>query len=255
MSGRWVGLLGALALVVSPVLAGCGGSTEKPAVAKRTPQAITQCQDQWHDVADSVLGLDQDTDPSSLASRWTTVIATVDYYENQDSAADCQATIETQVNAISALRQFSDRLRPYDMTYQLEQVSATVDLYLHDPLPAATKGANGKLVKPPSHHAVEVALATLTDGAAAANAELQPAWEHLASVSIDDDTAVAAALDDLDALAQAGTHWTACQQALQVIVAAQRAQEGLLGTPEDQASSSAGPSGSPSGSPSGTPTS
>ena len=254
MSGRWVAVAGALALVVAPLVAGCdgGSSTPKKQSNRSGPTSVRECRDQWHDVAESVLGLDQDPDPSSLASRWTTVIATVDYYENTATAKDCQATVESQVRAITALRQFSDRLRPYDMSYQLEQVAATVDLYLHDPLPPAVRGAHHKLVKPPTHEQVQAAMTTLTTEAAAANAELQPAWEHLASVSIDDDAAVAAALDDLDSLARAGTHWTACQQALQVIVAAQRAQEGLLGSPEDQPSSS--PTSSPTGSPTGTPT-
>ncbi|RNL79812.1 hypothetical protein [Nocardioides marmorisolisilvae] len=252
MSGRWVAVAGALALVVVPITAGCDDAPKK-SKATSISASVQECRDQWHDVAESVLGLDQDTDPSALASRWTTVLATVDYYENTTTAEDCQARVENQVNAITALRQFSDRLRPYDMEYQREQVAATVDLYLHDPVPAPVKGANGKTVKAPTHEQVEAAVATLTAHAAEANAELQPAWEHLASVSIDDDAAVTAALEDLDALAQAGKAWPACQQALQVIVAAQRAQEGLLGTPEDQPSGS--PTGSPTGTPTGTPTS
>ena len=244
MSGRWVALTGALVLVAAPLLAGCGETAKKPAgqsAATSVPQSVKKCQDQWHDVGESVLGLDQDTDPSSLASRWTTVIATVDYYETSTAQVNCQATIETQVEAIRALRQFSDHLRPYDMSYQLEQVSASVDLYLHDPVPAPTHGPNGGLIKAPTHAAVSMAFAILTREAEDANAELQPGWEHLASVSLDDHAAVTAALGDLDSLAQAGTHWTRCQQALQVIVAATRAQEGLLGTPEGSASSTPTP--------------
>ena len=246
MSGRWVTVAGALALVLL-VASGCNDATDKPS-HRSTPAAVKKCQDQWHDVAESVIGLDQDTNPSSLASRWTSVIATVDYYETSTSTADCQGLIENQQNAISALRNFTDRLRPYDMTYQLAQVAAAVDLYLHDPVPPPVKHG-GKSIKAPTHHAVEQAMATLTAEAADANAELQPGWEHLASLTLDDDAAVTAALDDLDALAQAGTHWTACQQALQVIVAATRAQEGLLGTPEDSASSK--PTATPTASPTG----
>jgi hypothetical protein len=96
--------------------------------------------------------------------------------------------------------------------------------------------ANGKKIKAPTQAAVETALQSLSDEWVDVNAELQPGWAQLASVSLDDDTAVASALDDLDSLAQAGEHWSHCQQALQVIVAATRAQEGLLGTPEDQGS-------------------
>lgn len=242
MSGRWVALAGVAALLVVPALSGCGGADQGPAKKEPTISArLAQCQEQWHDVADSVLGLDEDTDPSALAGRWTTVIATVDYYENSTDSQDCQERIEAQVKAITALRQFSERLRPYDMTFQLRRVSAAVDLYLHDPVPKPVKGPSGKPVKPPTHHQVSEALGVLQDQAAAANAELQPAWSHLVSISLDDDAVVSDALDDLDALAQAGTHWRACQQALQVIIAATRAQEGLLGTPEDQPSRSATP--------------
>jgi hypothetical protein len=247
MSGRWVGLVGALTLALAPFAAGCGGAQTKPttSASSSSSSGLQECRDQWHDVAESVVGLDQDTDPSSLASRWTSVIATVDYYENSTSAKDCQVRVEAQVRAISALRRFSDRLRPYDMTYQRTQVAATVDLYLHDPVPAPARGTNGKRVKAPTHAQVQAAMDTLTGEADAANEELQPAWEHLASVSIDDDAAVRAALADLDALAQAGTHWTACQRALQVITAAQRAQEGLLGQPETSSSPGASPTGAP----------
>jgi hypothetical protein len=232
MSGRWVAVAAAVALVLTPALAGCD-DTPAPAV-KPLSQAVKQCQSQWHDVAESVLGLDADTDPSALATRWTSVIATVDYYETSTSANNCQQNIETQVRAITALRQFSGRLRPYDMTFQLARVSAAVDLYLHDPVPTAARGANGKLVKAPTHAAVAAALATLTDESAEANVELQPGWGQLGTVSLDDEDAVAAAIGDLDSLAQEGAHWSRCQQALQVIVTATRAQEGLLGTPEDQ---------------------
>ena len=247
MSGRWVAVAGALALAVLPVLAGCDDAEQS--AGKPVPQAVKQCRAQWHEVAESVIGLDEDTDPSALASRWTTVIATVDYYETSSSEKDCQARIDSQVEAIAALRQFSERLRPYDMSYQRDRVSAAVDLYLHDPVPADVRAANGKKVKAPSHQAVQDALETLTNEAAAADAELQPGWAQLASVSLDDEAAISAALRDLDLLAQSGTHWRACQQALQVIVAATRAQEGLLGTPEDR------PSASPTRTPSPTPTS
>jgi len=242
MSGRWVSVTGAVAIALLPALAACGGNgpgsdgTAHPPASSTVPQSVKDCQDQWHDVAESVLGLDQDTNPSSLASRWTTVIATVDYYRTSTEVKDCQATIEAQQQAITALRQFSERLRPYDMTYQLDRVRAAVDLYLHDPVPSPAKGTNGHRVKAPTHAQVAAALATLTAEAAAANADLQPGWDHLASITLEDASTVSDALDDLDALAQAGEHWTRCQQALQVIVSAERAQEGLLGSPEDQAS-------------------
>lgn len=239
MSGRALGSVAAGTLALATALAGCGA--DPAPAAKPLTQTVKQCQARWRDVAESVLGLDQDTNPSALASRWTSVSATVDYYATSTSAKNCQAIIETQVRAITALREFSEKLQPYDMAYQVGRVSAAVDLYLHDPVPKSARNADGKRVKAPTHAKVSEAIQTLTDQAADANAELQPGWAQLASVSLDDADAVSSAIDDLDLLAQHGNHWARCQTALQVIVAAIRAQEGLLGTPEDQ------PSATPTG--------
>ena len=226
-----------LTLVLAVAVAGCGqgGGSDPDAKAEG---ALKACQGQWHDVGDSVLGMDQDPNPSSLAERWTSVIATVEYYKTTDSAKDCQANIETQLKAVTALRQFSEKLRPYDMTYQLSQVQAAVDLYLHDPLPDPVRGENEKFVKPPSKAAVTSAMATLTANAAQANTELAPAWGQAASVDLTDVSALTTTMHDLDQLAQDSPHWVSCEQALQVLVAAIRAQEGLSGA----ATPSAGPS-------------
>ncbi|MFL6154875.1 MAG: hypothetical protein ACJ72D_02205 [Marmoricola sp.] len=216
-------------VVLSLLAAGCGAD---PAPVKAsTTQSLKECRSQWHDVAESVIGLDQDTDPSALASRWTSVVATVDYYRTAPSAKGCQANVETQLKAITLLRQFSERLRPYDMAYQLRRVSASIDLYLHDALPAAQRNGAGKLVRPPTKAAVSAAMATLTSKAATANDELQPGWEQLASVELEDSAAVASALQDLDFLAQDSPGWRESEAALQVLVAAVQAQEQTTGVP------------------------
>jgi hypothetical protein len=227
------------ALLLAP--AACASNAAEK--AKPKAQSATQCRSQWHDVADSVLGLDQETNPSSLASRWNSVVATVQYYENSATAKNCQQNIEAQVRAITALRQLNEKLRPYDMSYQVQQVGPSIDLYLHDPLPSPARNQNGKLVRPPGKIAVQSAQQTLTRYAAAADAELQPGWGQLASVDINDSTALAKALSDLDQLAQDSQSWQACEQALQVIVAAIRAQEGLIGAPAEQSTQS--PSATP----------
>ena len=203
----------------------------------KAERALEQCRAQWRDVGDSVLGMDEDADPSALASRWTSVIATVDYYRTVDTAKHCQTAIETQLKAVTALRQFSDKLRPYDMTYQLGQVRAAIDLYLNDPLPAPVRGANGKRVAPPAKAAVRTAMKALEDNASEANTELQPGWAQTSSVDLTDVTALTKTMQDLDFLAQDSPHWRACEQALKVLVAAIRAQEGLSGS----ATPSAGP--------------
>jgi len=216
----------ALATVVAVSLTGCGDSADSGAAAKEE-RALEACRAQWKDVGDSVVGMDQDTNPSALADRWNSVIATVDYYRTTNSAKNCQATIETQLKAVTSLRQFSEKLRPYDMAYQLEQVRAAVDLYLADPLPAPARDENHKLVHPPTKAAVTAAMETLTDNAARANAEVQPAWEQTKSVDLTDVAALTRTMQDLDFLAQDSEHWRSCEEALQVLIAAIRFQEGL----------------------------
>jgi hypothetical protein len=228
-------------LVVALVLAvaGCGGGSKDSAAAKAA-HALKDCRAQWSDVGESVVGMDQDPNPSALADRWNSVIATVDYYKTIDSAKNCQTTIEAQLKAVTSLRQFSDKLHPYDMAYQLSQVRAAIDLYLNDPLPAPARDENHKLVKPPTKKAVTEAMQTLTDNAASANAELEPGWEQTKSVDLTDVTALTTTMQDLDFLAQDSPHWRSCEEALQVLVAAVRFQEGLIGQP-------ASPTASPTG--------
>jgi hypothetical protein len=228
---RWVRSLppALLTIVFTVAVAGCGQDSDSRPDAD-AGRALKACRAQWHEVGDSVLGMDQDANPSSLAERWTSVIATVDYYQTTDSADGCQANVETQLKAVTSLRQFSEKLRPYDMTYQLSQVQAAVDLYLHDPLPDPVRGESGKKVQPPSKAEVTSAMETLTANAAQANTELAPAWGQAASVDLSDVSALTTTMQDLDQLAQDSPHWVSCEQALQGRVAAIRAQEGLSGS-------------------------
>ncbi|HET6168104.1 MAG TPA: hypothetical protein VFE07_14830 [Marmoricola sp.] len=219
-----------LAAVLTVALTGCGDSGDSKAKAK-AERALKDCRAQWSDVGDSVVGMDQDPNPSALAERWNSVIATVDYYKTSKSAKNCQSNVETQLKAVTALRQFSDKLHPYDMAYQLDQVRAAVDLYLNDPLPAPARNENNKLVKPPTKAEVTAAMQSLTANAAAANAELEPGWEQTKSVDLTDVDALTTTMQDLDFLAQDSPHWRTCEQALQVLVAAIRFQEGLVGQP------------------------
>lgn len=217
-------------LVVSAALglAGCGDDEDAAdATGSSGASAAADCHEQWREVGESVLGLDQDGYPSGLASRWTAVIASVDYYENSEPTADCPDLVEKQTTEISSLRQFSDKLRPYDMSYQLDQARAAIDLYLHDPLPEPARDETGKLVRPPSKEAVVRAFRTLTALAAPADADLQPGWSQMSTVPLDDVEALRSAVTDLDALAQASENWRRCEAALQVLVAAIRFQEGL----------------------------
>jgi hypothetical protein len=234
--------ISALAAILTVVLAACGSSAESSADAK-AERALRDCHAQWSDVGETVLGMDQDSNPSALADRWTSVIATVEYYKNSDDATDCQDRIATQVKAIAALRQFSEKLRPYDMTYQLAQVRPSIDLYLNDPLPNPVRGEDGKPVRPPAKSAVSAAMDTLTTDAAPANEELAPGWSQISSVDLDDVTALTKAVQDLDFLAQDSPHWRRCEEALQVLVAAVRAQEGITGAPTSSPTDATTPAG------------
>lgn len=197
----------------------------------RTERDLERCHAQWRDVGESLIGMDQDPNPSALADRWNNVIATVSYYEHVDSAKDCQSRVETQVKAATALRQLSEKLRPYDMTYQLGQIKAAIDLYLNDPLPAPARDDSGRMTQPPSKAAVSSAMKTLTDNAEEANAELQPGWQQISTVDLTDVSTLTTTMQDLDFLAQDSPHWRACEEALQVLVAAVRAQEGQPASP------------------------
>jgi hypothetical protein len=216
-----------VATLLVVALAACGQGAKSDTDAKAA-RALKDCRAQWADVGESVLGLDQDPNPSALADRWNNVIATVQYYKTVDSAKNCQSTIETQLKAVTSLRQFGEKLHPYDMTYQLEQVRAAVDLYLNDPLPEPVRGPGHKVVKPPTKEAVTQAMQTLTDNAQQANEELAPGWEQTKSVDLTDVTALTTTMQDLDFLAQDSPHWRQCEEGLQVLVAAIRFQEGLV---------------------------
>jgi hypothetical protein len=228
---KWVrtALASSLTASLAVAITACGQGADSSADAK-AERALEACHSQWQEVGNSVAGMDEDTNPSALADRWNSVIATVEYYKSADTVKDCPATVETQLRAVTALRLFSEKLRPYDMTYQLAQVRASVDLYLNDPLPEPVRGEDDKLVRPPTKAAVAAAMQILTDNAAQANVELQPGWEQTKSVDLTDVTALTKTMQDLDFLAQDSSHWRSCEEALQVLVAAIRAQEGLSGS-------------------------
>lgn len=254
---------GLLVLAASGLLlSGCAGATGSSAAPSSAPTgtpaasaaALTECQQQWGDVAQSVYGLDQGTDPSDLTSRWVSVIATIGYYRTSNDSTDCQARIEAQVRAITALRAFNAQVRAYDMTYQLGRFEASIELYLHDPLPSPTPGPSGRPNRPPAKAAVSAALQVLRTEADPANAELAPAWAQLATVDLDDRAAVDRVVGDLDALAQGSRHWLRAEAAIQVLTAAVIAQEGGPGLLEPTPTADEGPGSPPSDLPTGVPT-
>jgi len=233
-------MVAALVALLPVALAACGSSASS--AEEKAARALKECRAQWREVGQIVDGMDQDNNPSALSERWTSVIATVEYYKTTGSAKNCQANVESQLKAVTSLRQFSEKLRPYDMTYQLSQARAAIELYLADPLPEPVR-EDGTRVRPPTKAAVTEALHTLEDNAAEANAELAPGWGQTSSVDLTDVDSLTTTMHDLDFLAQSSPHWRQCEEALQVLVAAIRFQDGLAGTASSGPSDATTPAG------------
>lgn len=209
-------LAGVALALVSGCVSGCGG-TGKPQAPPETDPKVA-CAQQWKDVGETVSDLDLDPHPSAFGQRWASISAGVEYHRtNPDD--ECVTAIEEQVREISALRKFSTRLQPYDMAYQRDQSASAITLYLSDPLPKGVKGA-------PPKKQVARALATVEKYADKANAELQPAWNQASAVDLDDPASVRKAVTDLDRLAASSLSFQKCEQALQVLIRALRAQQG-----------------------------
>ncbi|HET7684575.1 MAG TPA: hypothetical protein VFK34_13010 [Marmoricola sp.] len=220
-AGQRLPLLVATLALLAPLTA-CGTEEARP---EPVSQAVQDCRDQWGDVAQTILDMDADTTPSSLSQRWSTIIAGVDYQRHNAKGEDCVGSIEDEVQAISALRKFSSRLRVYDMEYQLRTIQPQAELYLHQPVPEPATGADGRKVRPPTHAAVEQALSVLESHAAQANAELQPAWTQANAIDLASTEELRKAVTDLDRLAQSSPAFQQCEAALQVLVAAVRAEQ------------------------------
>ena len=75
MARHHVAVVLVAALALSFGATSCGG---KKAAGTAASTSLEDCRSQWHDVAESVVGLDQDDNPSALASRWNSVVATIE---------------------------------------------------------------------------------------------------------------------------------------------------------------------------------
>ena len=84
-------------LVVVLLLGSSGCGTEERAVAEKKPdQGTADCREQWADLGDEVDGNQSRPEPSHLASRWTAVVATIDYYVTSAEESDCGEQLATQ---------------------------------------------------------------------------------------------------------------------------------------------------------------
>jgi len=220
------GVLLALLLAVS----GCGSSgsgSDKPS------KAAVACRAKWKDLEPQVDGRDTKTNPSDLATRWNTIVATVEYHATSATGQDCRDTIEAQKKAMDDLTAFSAKLAPYDMELRLEQVKAAAEAYAAAPRPPAPKpsptkkGKKAKKSKKPVPNPapkpadVAAALKALTKQAPLATKQQDPAWQQARVAELSDAAAVAKSVKDLAFLSSESPAYTEARWALTTIKKAQ----------------------------------
>jgi hypothetical protein len=201
------------------LVGGCGSDEAK---ADAPSKATTACRGQWKDLGQQVRGNDQKTNPSALAERWNTVVVTIDYYASSAKASGCDAAIDREKSAISALTTFGAKLAPYDMELRLEQVRDAAEAYASGPRPPATtpsaapKTKKQKKQKPPKPipapepSSIGDAVKTLTSQAPVATEQQGPGWEQARVVELTDAAAVAKAVKDLAFLSTESPAYRAC---------------------------------------------
>lgn len=220
------------ALVVG--LAGCGG-TAKPEPSG--PSAATlECRQQWRDLGKEVTGNESLTQPSSLASRWRNISATLDYYAVSAKSTDCGDQLARQRGAFRALEDLSARLQPFDMELQLGVVQGSAETYATSPRPPAPspspskKGTKStKEPRPPKPATIAAALRTLTEQAPAATEDQRPGWQQAEVVELSDTQAVAKTVKDLKFLSSESAAFAACSKALKTIRAAVESTQAPVG--------------------------
>ena len=214
----------ALGAVLALVVAGCGsGGTKDDEPSKAT----VACRDQWKDLGKQVRGNDEKSNPSALAPRWNSVVATIEYYASSAKASGCDEAIDRQKEAISSLTEFGTKLAPYDMELRLEQVRDDAEDYAAAPRPPATtpsaapkdkkkqkKQKKPKPIQAPAPSSISDAVKTLTSQAPVATTQQGPGWQQARVVELSDPAAVAKTVKDLAFLSTESAAWRACQAAL-----------------------------------------
>jgi hypothetical protein len=221
MSGRSRVALVA-AVVTGVLLAGCG-SSDQP--GDEPSKAALACRGEWKDLGKQVDGRDEETNPSALAARWNSIVATIEYYSTSATAKGCDEAIAQQKEAISALSAFAAKLAPYDMELRLEQVREDAEAYAAGPTPSPSptpspkdKKQKKKQVKPPpgppSPPTISNAVKTLIAQAPVATEQQGPGWQQARVVELTDDAAVAKTVRDLAFLSTQSPAWQASITAL-----------------------------------------
>jgi hypothetical protein len=228
------GLVPGLVLGLLLVTAGCG-SDESEKKADEPSKAALACRDSWKDLEADVDGRDSMTNPSALAPRWNSIVATVGYYAAGATADDCGETIEAAKKNMDALTAFGAKLRPFDMEFRLEAIELDATAYAAGPRPPAPKPSpakKGKKAKkaekpqrPPKPADVKAALATLTKQAPLATDQQAPAWQQARAADLDDAAAVKKAVKDLAFISSESKAYRAASAALAKIRPALKATE------------------------------
>jgi hypothetical protein len=203
------------------LLGGCGSGGDSSDGASEDALA---CRGEWKDLGKQVQGNDAKTNPSALAPRWQSVVATIDYYATSARKSDCGEAISKQKDAISALTAFGEKLAPYDMELRLEQVRDDAETYAAGPRPPAPSPSPTPKSKkqkqpplPPAPAVVAAAVKSLTGQAPVATQQQGPGWEQARVTELTDAAAVAKAIKDLAFLSTESPAYRSCAAALALI--------------------------------------
>lgn len=197
--------------------AGCAQQAQRDPAAKASSQvssAEKACRAEWKSFGKTLDGRDEVTEPSGLASRWNSVIATVDYYATSAKASACGDQLQAQKASADALTSYAGTLQRWDMQHQLAVVKPKAEAYAARPAPK--KKPRGKQAKPEPKQ-VRQALGTLTTAAPKATAEMEPGWQEATTAEIGDKAAVKKVTDDLSFLSTDSPSYAQCERALAVI--------------------------------------
>jgi hypothetical protein len=219
------------------LLAGCG-SNEKKVVRDEGPSKETlACRGEWKDLGQEVEGRDEQTNPSALAPRWNSVVATIGYYETSATEKDCDDAIDRQQESINKLTSFAAKLAPYDVELKLDRVRDDAEAYAAGPRPPRPKPSpvpkgkkqNAKKPKrpplPPKPADIAAALKTLVAQAPVATRQQGPGWQQARVVELSDAAAVRKAVKDLAFLSTESRAYRKCSAALAEIRTALAARE------------------------------
>jgi hypothetical protein len=211
------------------LLTGCGGGDAK---SDGPDKSTVACRGQWKDLGKQVRGNDQKSNPSALAERWNSVAVTISYYAQSAKSSGCDAAIERQKQAISALTDYGERLAPYDMELRLAEIRDQAEAYAAGPRPTPSPSASPTPEKthekkkqkkpkppplPPAPTAIAAAVTSMTAQAPVATQQQGPGWQQANVIELTDTAAVAKSVKDLAFLSSESPAWRSCNASLALI--------------------------------------